>query len=71
MHSACTSAEHDCLPPAKPRPACNPTAPPPMPPHPRRFILRTFFDCFGYERLIILEVRVQGWRAQVAAAMPV
>ena len=24
---------------------------------PPRFILHTFFDCFGYERLIILEAR--------------
>jgi hypothetical protein len=23
----------------------------------RRFILHTFFDCFGYDRLIILEAR--------------
>lgn len=28
----------------------------PVAPLPCRFILRTFFDCFGYERLIILEV---------------
>lgn len=30
--------------------------PQPGTPLPCRFILRTFFDCFGYERLIILEV---------------